>query len=100
MGVRPRTKFANGSSLSIQASETHYCSPRVGVSWSNPKMSHENVAHLTFYRSYEIAYPEGNCVMPKAVEDMWDQTEDTVLGYVSIELIMELIKANGGLAKE
>jgi len=75
---------ADGTILSVQASSTHYCSPRYN---SGP------------YSRVEVGYPS---VAPpdtwrEFFDGDWDKDPtDSVYGYVPIELVREFIEAHGG----
>lgn len=78
-----RVKCADGFSMSVQASEGHYCSPRV--------------TGLGFYNSYEVGFPserEG-LLMPYA-QDAECPTE-TVYGWVPASIIATVIAKHGGV---
>lgn len=77
-----RTLLANGSSMSIQASEGHYCSPR------------SNDAEWT---SLELGFPEGN-INTIPLDGLSTQDEIEVIGYVPIQLVVDVINLNGGFA--
>lgn len=74
-----RTYLANGGSLSIQASIGHYCSPR------------SNDAEWT---SLELGYPENINTMP--LDELSNAGEIEVMGYVPIQLVVDVINLNGG----
>jgi hypothetical protein len=74
----PRLQFNNGSSLSVQASEYHYCSPK------------DNTGP---YSAVEVGFPEGT------IPSWWDDT-DTVMGWVTAEQITSHIEGCGGLKPE
>lgn len=81
----------NGLKLSIQASQHHYCSPRVDRNYMenfNPK----------FYESLEIGFPNRKVekLMPYA-EDAEHPT-DTVYGYVPIEVVEKVVEEAGGIS--
>lgn len=85
--VASRTIFNNGASLSIQASENHYCEPRKsdGVVWD----------------SYEVAFGDGGVNLDplKEIIEAAEEYGDTVLGFVPTDLILQVIALNGGVAK-
>ena len=73
----------DGFSLSVQASSTHYCSPRNGVGpWT----------------SVEVGYPSAK--VEEFMEYM-DNTESdptqTVYGYVPVEVVEKVIESHGGI---
>ncbi len=83
--LRRRTKCADGFTLSIQASETHYCSPR------------ENEGPWT---AVEVGYPserpEPWGVWVEYAEDPEIPT-GTVYGWVPVALVRQLIDLHGGV---
>jgi len=87
--IVPRIVCKDGVSLSVQASEFHYCSPR------------ENDAEP--YLSKEVGYikdAEGKQLIPprswKAYSD--GEFPSSVYGYVPVALIEKFIKKHGGVA--
>ncbi len=69
----------DGSTVSVQASRTHYCSPR---------------ADKGPYTAVEVGYPTGT--IPVSWEKFDDGRGD-VFGYVPIELIQEFFDMHGGI---
>lgn len=76
----------DGFEMSVQASNVHYCSPRV-----------DNATH---YTTVEVAFPT-------ALEDeLIYYAEDrrypmkTVYGYVPVELVEKIVTKHGGIADE
>lgn len=84
-GTCPDVVCANGFTMSVQASRTHYCSPRTDV---GP------------WQSVEIGFP--NRIEPL----LWEYAEspgrwtETVYGYVPVELAAAVIEVNGGFASQ
>ena len=66
---------ADGSTLSVQATAGHYCTPRNDV---GP------------YTHVEVGYPTGK------IPDWWDDS-DNVMGYVDVELVIDHINSCGGV---
>ena len=79
-----RLVLANGVSLSIQASGTHYCYPRETVPYSQ-------------YTEFEVGYPseEIEALMPYC-DDCENPTE-TVYPYVPLEVLDAYIASVGGV---
>lgn len=80
-----RLMLADGTSLSIQASDGHYSEPRKTTSYSR-------------YESFEIGFP--SCEIPEInrfAEDESDLTQ-TVYPYVPKQIIIDLIDARGGVS--
>ena len=72
----------DGLTVSIQASEVHYCTPR------------DNTGP---YTSVELGFP--NQIPPKEIleyADDKDSPTDTVYGYVPVDLVKEWIESHGG----
>ena len=82
--LRERVVCADGVSLSVQASEFHYCSPR------------DNAGPFV---EVEVGFPS---VKPprswKAYCEDWKRPTGTVYGYVPVALVARFIKAHGGVA--
>jgi hypothetical protein len=82
----PRVECKDGTTLSVQASETHYCSPRE----NNPG----------FYRTVEVGFP--SIAPPETWKDYfdgdWDSEDrtDSVYGYIPIALVEAFIDEHGG----
>lgn len=80
---RPRLYCNDGYSISVQASEFHYCSPRLNG--------------LQDYKSVELGYPSAEDeLINEYAENALDYT-DTVYGYVPIEVVEKLIEKHGGI---
>ena len=81
-GRRPRVHCADGFSVSVQASQFHYCRPRID--------------NAEKYEEVELGYPS-------AADDLIiDYAEDnfytnTVYGYVPVEIVDKLIEKHGGI---
>ena len=75
---------ADGFNMSVQASKTHYCSPRVdGLS--------------AIYRQVEIGYPsEREELLDEYAEDKERYTE-TVYSWVPSQLVALIIAKHGGM---
>lgn len=76
---------ADGLRISVQASNTHYCTPRNGVGpWV----------------AVEVGFPS------ERVEEFMEYAEeperptDTVYGWVPVEVVEAVVNAHGGLAVE
>lgn len=79
----PAIKLADGETISVQASEIHYCSPRVsGANWE----------------SVECGFPSfrPSPALMQYAETPTDPTK-TVYGYVPIEIVLAEIEAHGGV---
>lgn len=81
--IRPAIECADGFTISVQASEGHYCSPRI-----DGADQYENV---------ELGFP--NMEEP-LIADYAEDPDDltlTVYGYVPIEVVNKLIEKHGGI---
>ena len=79
---------ADGFNMSVQASKTHYCSPRVD-------------GHEAIYRQVEIGYPsEREALLDEYAEGYAigeQRWTDTVYPYVPSELVALVIAKHGGM---
>ena len=80
---RPRLYCNDGYSVSVQASEFHYCSPRLNG--------------LQDYKSVELGLPSMEDELINEYADSGDDYTDTVYGYVPIEIVEKLIEKHGGI---
>lgn len=80
--VRPRVRCADGYTVSVQAGEYHYCSPR---------------ADADHFDKVELGYPsEEDSELIDYAEDT-TMLYDTVYGYVPVELVDEVLVKHGGI---
>lgn len=84
--IAPHIHCADGAHLSVQASKTHYCSPRNDLGpWS----------------TVEVGYP--NPAPPESWSEFfdgdWENEERTqsVYGYVPVDMVVDYINAHGGV---
>jgi hypothetical protein len=83
--VRPFAIMADGFTVSIQASKTHYCEPR------------EN--EVKFYSKVELGYPSApDELILEYAEDQINPTS-TIYGYVPVSIVDKLIEKHGGIVK-
>jgi hypothetical protein len=87
--VRPRVELADGSSMSIQASKWHYCTPRED--------------NLERYSTWEVGYVTGN-VGPLAEYTENDGANedgeyDGVFPQVPTAVVVARINSRGGIAQ-
>lgn len=82
-GIRPHLICNDGFEVSVQASEYHYCSPRVNGA--------------AIYNTVELGFPnmEDSLIMEYA-ENPYNPT-GTVYGYVPVSIVNELIEKHGGI---
>lgn len=74
----------DGFSISVQASEFHYCEPRKDKAWP--------------YDSVELRFPsELDDLIEEFAEEV--DTTDTVYSYVPIEIVNKLIEKHGGIVE-
>ena len=82
-GRRPRVHCADGFSVSVQASQYHYCRPRIDSAEK--------------YEEVELGYPSAaDDLITDYAED--NTYTDTVYGYVPVEIVDKLIEKHGGIA--
>ena len=80
---RPRLYCNDGYSISVQASEFHYCSPRINGAQD--------------YESVELGFPsEEDELINEFADGGFDYT-DTLYGNVPIEIVEKLIEKHGGI---
>jgi len=82
--IRPRIVCADGFDVSIQASEHHYCSPRIN---SGP------------YNEVEIGYPSDE--VPEWLPYIESESDDplsAVYPFVPVEIIDLVLEQHGGIA--
>lgn len=86
--TRPRIVCKDGFSMSVQAGEAIYCTPRINIKSGN-------------YEDVEIGFPsEKEDLICGYAEDPRFYTE-TVYPYVPVEVVEKVIEKHGGmLAKE
>ena len=78
----PYVVCKDGFTVSIQASDTHYCSPRKIVD---------------LYREMELGYPsdEEELIMPYCEDE--SKPCNTVYGFVPVKIINEMLEKHGGI---
>ncbi len=85
--ITKRIECNSGLSLSIQASEGHYCSPR-----ENSKCNTYEI-----YSEFEIGFPSEKIDEIIGYAEQPEIPTDTVYGYVPREVIELVIEKNGGI---
>lgn len=85
--ITKKLKLADGTELSIQASDGYYCSPRM---WCKS---------YSEYNQFEIGFPTNAILQIMPYIDGYDDTDptDTVYGYVPKEIIEAVIEERGGV---
>lgn len=81
--LRPRLYCYDGYSISVQASEYHYCSPRLNG--------------LQDYESVELGFPSKEDELINEYAEDNPGCLNTVYGYVPIEIVEKLIEKHGGI---
>lgn len=80
--VRPRVRCADGYTVSVQANEYCYCSPR---------------SDADHYDKVELGYPSSeDSELADYAEDE-ERPCDTVYGYVPVKLVDEVLTKHGGI---
>jgi hypothetical protein len=89
VAIKPRTICSDGTSLSIQASRTHYCTPR-----------EDEGPYLALEVGYILDANGDQLTPPESWADYTDGSEfpNDVYGYVPVELIESFIANHGGRA--
>lgn len=109
--VRPHITCADGFTVSIQASETHYCEPRItqyydGKHWQKEILDRwgmrgsgefESEDSFTPYESVEIGYP--SVVEPDILDyaEDGDDPTNTVYACVPVEIVDKVLEKHGGI---
>jgi len=94
---RPRLTCNDGCSISVQASRTHYSTPRE----NHPEW------HWSRFECVEVGYPEDAQGTRIAMPDDWLGYADNpsagphsdVFAWVPVQLVAEWVQAHGGLAE-
>ena len=86
----PRITCADGVSLSVQASEHHYCSPRI-----------DELDHWTDYSSVEVGFIKNADDEDFTPPDDWkaygeDGFPSDVYSFVPTQMVKEFIEKHGG----
>ena len=82
---RPRIICNDGFTISVQASEGHYCHPRRTQNW---------------YNSVELGYPSIEEELITEFAENKDILTETVYGYVPCDVVDKVIEKHGGINKE
>ena len=81
--IRPAMECADGFTISVQASDFHYCSPRT--------------SGADQYENVELGFPNMEDPIIKDYAEDPDDLTHTVYGYVPIKLVNKLIEKHGGI---
>ena len=82
-----RLMLADGTSLSIQAGEGKYCTPR-----RNP-----DVQDYDFFQEFEIGFPSREIQEIMTYAEEPERPTETVYGYVPKKVIRNMVEARGGV---
>ena len=112
--IRPKIVCQDGYSVSVQASEYHYCEPRY-TQWQNEDGWHVingnywlssdtprnfETDRFTPYESVELGFPsEADDLINEYAEIGFNDTPNytnTVYGYVPVDIVEKLIEKHGG----
>ena len=81
--IRPSMECADGFTISVQASDFHYCSPRI--------------SGADQYENVELGFPNMEDPIIKDYAEDPDDLTHTVYGYVPIKVVNKLIEKHGGI---
>ena len=82
--IRKRIVCKDGTKLSVQASETHYCQPRV------------NQNKLQGMKYYQVEVWRVSCEVPNEWLQYGDP-EENPFAYIPIEMVEDFIDSHGGM---
>jgi hypothetical protein len=98
----PKVVCQDGFSMSVQASETHYCSPRDNIGpWDEVEVGYPSARPEPFEPTYVVGLTQAvgwTQFMERWPEDV-DPTQ-AVYGYVPLALVEYTIRLHGGLDEE
>ena len=77
-----RLHFNNGGSVSVQASDTHYCEPR------------DNKGP---YSKVEVGYPTKGTKLPQILMSFQETPDEMVFPYVPANVVEVMVEMNGGI---
>ncbi len=80
-------KLADGTILSVQASEYHYC---------NPRKNSKNKTYMD-YDEFEIGFPSKEIEEITSFAEDYENLTDTVYAYVPYSIIQSVIDKRGGI---
>lgn len=90
--TRTRIILADGESVSVQANEHCYCSPRIDSSWSD-------LEYCKYYQ-FEIGFPSFVAGEWMEYAEQSEKPTDTVYGYVPADVVQKVLDAHGGIDVE
>lgn len=80
--IRPQIICNDGFKMSVQASEFHYCSPRILAE---------------SYNSVEVGFPSRRELLMFLYAEDPKRLTKTVYGYVPVDIINQVIEKHGGI---
>ena len=93
--TRTRIILADGESVSVQANEYAYCSPRENKFWSELLYY-----HAVPYYEYELGFPSFVAGEWLEYAEQPEKPTDTVYGYVPVDLVQKVLDTHGGIDVE
>ena len=84
--LRPGVVCNDGFSISVQASESHYCYPRE--------------SYLDEYNCVELGFPNKKDELIMSYAEDPEKPTRTVYGYVPISIVQQLMDKHGGIKTE
>ncbi len=91
---RTRIILADGKSVSVQANEHAYCSPRENMFLDGLSR------YDTPYFKYEIGFPSFKAAEWMEYAEQPEQPTETVYGYVPVDVVQAVLDAHGGIDVE
>jgi len=85
--LRPCIHCKDGTTLSVQASRTHYCVPRIG---GTGPYNHVEVMP-------DVAPPE---TWAEYYDGDWEEGKTGVFGYIPVEIVENFINEHGGIDED
>ncbi len=84
-GLAPEMVCKDGFKMSVQASETHYCSPR---------------SDNDIYTEVEVGFPSEKEDLLMEYAESQDNPTGTVYGWVPVEVVAQVVVKHGGLVDD
>ena len=82
----PRVVCADGFVMSVQVSQSHYCSPRIN--------------DAGYYDSVEVGYPSEREELLMEYAEEPEHPTQTVYGWVGVDVVDAIIKKHGGFVSD
>ena len=83
LSIRDRVVCDDGFFVSVQASKTHYCRPRIN---SGP------------YSRVELGFPSEEVLEWMEYAETSEEPTQSVYGWVPVEIVDEILEQHGGIA--